>query len=678
MNPSPEAPPLTQLEISIRRAGEILRPLAGLGADVAAEALGARADLFSAACLKIVPKGGGSMVPLAFNPIQMDYLRCLRARYAVVAGIDRFRGIRDAIVKPRQLGFSTMIAALFFHDGLRNPGRVTVVLAHDKDIAEILLETYRAFFEHLPPEIKAGITLKSDSKYEFVLCFPGDQAISPPSKFIIDTEAGHPWRGGRIDNLHASEAAFYKDFGKMMASYAQGVPIDGDILLETTANGQNDYFHLVQKALDHRSPYSVIYYPWWAHPEYLIPWPAGEAPTGEETALMVREGLSLQQIAWRRGKQQDLGDLFLQEYPETLLGAFLSTGRPFFDAKIVAARHKEAVDRLKATPPETPRAHVTIWENPVAGEQYLITGDVAEGKDSGTTDITDPERGGTDFCSARIIKVRTLQCVGSIHGRITPVEFARLLMGAGRLYNWAVLAVERNNHGHSVVATLEAAAYPQTYRHLEYDAGGTISYLRPGWPTDVKTRPLMLDALDTAIRSGSWLDPDPDFWRECSTFQRGPTGKPEALPNCHDDRVISSSIGAYLCTLGRNAWGCDPAPGADAAGYRTGPAPLTVTPEGVASVLAGAVPAAVPAAPRPVRPAAPPDPLSTDPWAIIAQTKATLLATTCASCVAFSGGACSVHRFSCKSTDPSCPMHYPASAAEGIPSMAPVDGEVSW
>jgi len=672
MNPSSDAPALSQLEVSTARAAQILAPLAGMGAEGAASSLGARLDLFAAACLKIVPKGGGSMVPLAYNPIQMDYLRSLRQRNAPTPGIDTFRGVRDAIVKPRQLGFSTQIASLYFHDGLRNPGRVTVVLAHDHDIAQILLETYRAFFEHLPPELKSGISLRSDSKYEFVLCFPGDQATSPPSKFIIDTEAGHPWRGGRIDNLHASEAAFYKNFGAFMASYAQAVPIDGNILLETTANGQNDYFHLVEKALALRSPYAVIYYPWWAHPEYLVPWPAGEAPTGEETALMIREGLSLQQIAWRRGKMQDLGDLFLQEYPETLLGAFLSTGRPFFDAAKVSERHQEALAAERLVPARTPRAHVRVWEDPIPGEQYLISGDVAEGKDKGNTDVLDPERGGSDFCSAQVVLVRDLRVVAAIHGRITPVEFGRLCMGAGRLYNWAVIAVERNNHGHSTVATLEAANYPQTYRHLEYDQGGSVSYLRPGWPTDVKTRPLMCDALDTAIRSGSFLCPDPNFWREASTFQRGPTGKPEALPNCHDDRVISAAIAVYLCTLGRNAWGCPPAAaGADAAGFRLGPAP----PRAVGAPGPVAPPASLPPAQAP---APLPTLLAQTPWELIANQKSVTLAFTCATCQSFRDGFCAIHRFACKASDPSCPLHYPADAAEGLAPLAPVDGEVSW
>lgn len=638
------------------RALKILAPLAGLDRDTRIQAMGSRLDLFSASSLKIRTKAGGALMPFAVNPIQMDYLRTLRRRHAVTQGIDIFRGIRDAIVKPRQLGFSTFIAALYFMDGIKNPGRVTVVLSHDRDISEILLTTYRLYFEHLPAGLRSALTLRSDSKYEFEVVFPGDQALFPPSRFVIDTEAGHPWRGGVIHNLHASEAAFYRDFPGFGASYLQAVGADGNVLLETTANGQNDYYRLVMQALEGNSPYDVVYYPWFKHPEYKSPWPKGEAPTAEETALMVAENLTLEQIAWRRAKQQELGDFFMQEYPESLLGAFLSTGRPMFDSAAVNAAMEVA---RKAPKPSNPRANVFVWEHPVPGEQYIISADVSEGKDAGTTDVADPERGGSDFCSGRIIKIREMRVVGAIHGRIPPIEFGRLLMGAGRLYNWACLAVERNNHGHSVINTLETSQYPQVYRHLEYDQGGTISYLRPGFPTDTKTRPMIVDALDTAIRSKGFFDPDPNFWRECSTFQRGPTGKPEALPGCHDDRVISAAIGVYLCTLGRNAWGLSPAPNTDAAGF-----PLAAT---------VAAPALVAPAPLPM--AAPSD---GSIWSAIAESKQEARTITCSTCQSFNAGKCAVHRFTCGASDPSCTWYYPREIADGLPTLDPISGEVGW
>lgn len=654
------------LEEQEARARAILEPLGGLDREMRIQLLGARLDLFAAATLKIRTKEGGALVPFAVNPIQHDYLKTLRRRHAPLKGVDRFRGIRDAIVKPRQLGFSTFIAALFFMDGIKNPGRVTVVLSHDRDISEILLTTYRMFFEHLPSNLKDALTLKSDTKYEFEVVFPGDQSVNPPSRFIIDTEAGHPWRGGVIHNLHASEAAFYRDFPGFGASYLQAVGADGNVLLETTANGQNDYYALVQKALAGNSPYDVVYYPWFRHPEYRARWNSAGAPlelrgdmaTGHEEeseqALMEREGLDLEQIAWRRAKRQELGDFFAQEYPESLLGAFLSTGRPMFDARIVSARQEAA---RKLPPPEAPRANVFIWEKPIPGEQYLISADVAEGKDAGVTDVSDPERGGADFCAAYIIQVREMRVVGAIHGRITPIEFARLLMGMGRLYGWACLAVERNNHGHSVLNTLETSQYPQVYRHLEYDQGGSVAYLRPGFPTDKKTRPMVVDALDTAIRSGGLICNDPHFWREASTFQRGPTGRPDALPNCHDDRVMSMAIGVYLLTLGRNAWGLPPLVTADAAGFPQGP---------------------VPTGPPPPQAIAVADPQGDSIFDALAEQKSRLRSITCASCKSFSAGRCAINRFSCAATDPSCTWYYPREIAEGPPELPPISGEVTW
>lgn len=199
------------LAVAEARAAELLAPLGGMPEPHKIATLGARLDLFAPACLKVRTKGGGPLWPFVFNPIQLDYLRVTRRLYAPDRRLDVFRGIRDIIVKPRQLGFSTEIAAMFFMDGLRNPGRTTVVLAHDNDIAEELLVTYRLFWEHLPPELKAGLTLASDTKYAFEICFP-DPLNNPPSRFIIRTEGGSPPRGMKIDNLHASEAARYKNY----------------------------------------------------------------------------------------------------------------------------------------------------------------------------------------------------------------------------------------------------------------------------------------------------------------------------------------------------------------------------------------------------------------------------------------------------------------------------------
>jgi hypothetical protein len=173
---------------------------------------------------------------------------------------------------------------------------------------------------------------------------------------------------------------------------------------------------------------------------------------------------------------------------------------------------------------------------------------------------------------------------------------------------------------------------------------------------------MVCDALDTAIRSGALICHDPNFWRECSTFQRGPTGKPEALPGCHDDRVMAMAIGAYLLTLGRNAWGLEALAGADAAGFPVAPInPTTTLPP-------------KPSIPQP-QPMGAPDPTVFD---ALAEERASLRRITCETCNAFTSGFCATNRFTCRSSDPSCPWYYPREIAEEADTIPPIAGEVGW
>ena len=545
-------------------------------------ALGARLDLFAPSVLKIRTKDGGPVWPFVFNPIQMRYLAHLRKHYQRTPGVDAFRGIRDLIVKPRQLGFSTFIAALFFMDGFLSPGRVSVVLTHDLKISQELLRTYRTLFDHLPAQLKAAVEEKTASKYELEVEFHGGSKDDPPSRFIIATEGGNPWRGGTIHNLHASEAAHYKDWSGFQASFVNAVPYNGNICYETTVNGFNEFYSAVDDSLKGASKDRVVFFPWFDHPEYELPWdPAVEGELiEEERALMALHDLSLEQIAWRRWKKSTQKGIFQQEYPETLLGAFLHSGRPFFDLEAVSAGHAGA----EASPlPRAPRAMVSIWEDPIPGDLYLLSADVAEGKDHGG-EGSDPEQGGTDYSRAYMLHVPTLRVVAAIGGRIRPVEYARILDKLGRAYE-AVVAVERNNHGHSVLATLEASGYPEVYRHREYNQSNGMAYLQAGFPTTSTTRPLLIDSLDEVIRRRGYWNPDPRFWLEANSFHLNPVGKAEALPGKHDDRVIAAAIGVYLATLGRVGWNAGLADGSDSAGFPRARAEVQAPPPVQAVVL---------------------------------------------------------------------------------------------
>jgi hypothetical protein len=540
---------------------EILKPLPE---DLGMDTIWRKADLFSALALRISPKETeGGMAPFVFNPIQADYLAFLRQHYRTRTGIDVFRSIRDIILKPRQMGFTTFIAAIFFLDGLITPGRNTLVITHLDKVSQKVLEIYRSFYDSLPADIKAGVRLRRASALHLELEFldeegKPDPVAHPPSSFMIHTSAGLDLRGITIHNLHCSEAAFYDNWAEIQRGLFQAVPSSGNVILESTANGFNHYKDLVDLTLGGSSPFHLVFYPWFAHPEYSSSINKEEAEAiqtsldQEEKLLRLDHGVDIGQIAWRRRKLAEMGgftDSFRQEYPANVQDAFISSGRPVFDLQTVS-RNWELAKRT--SPIEVFEDGVEIYLGFEPGMEIVGGADPSEGIDRGEGDPQN-EIGGTDYSSAFFLDARTLRTVAHLHGRWEPVEFARKLAKVGIMYD-AMIAVERNNHGHLVLYALEEAGYPRLYRHLEYDAAGQ-EYLKLGFPMTSQTKPLVTDSLVEVIRRDALPCSVHRFWSECTVFVRDPAGKTGAMSARHDDRVMSMAIAVHLCTIGSKSWG---------------------------------------------------------------------------------------------------------------------------
>jgi hypothetical protein len=87
----------------------------------------------------------------------------------------------------------------------------------------------------------------------------------------------------------------------------------------------------------------------------------------------------------------------------------------------------------------------------------------------------------------------------------------------GRRYNGALLAVERNNHGHAVLSTLiYELDYQALYKHEDYDSSGSSD--KPGWPTNVKTKPIAINNLAEMLKDAPECFHDADLFQELRTF----------------------------------------------------------------------------------------------------------------------------------------------------------------
>jgi hypothetical protein len=287
-------------------------------------------------------------------------------------------------------------------------------------------------------------------------------------------------------------------------------------------------------------------------PEYTYPEPEGGWAglkvrlTGEEEAAVTQHGWTLGQVLWRRWclSTQCQGDeeRFRQEYPATAAEAFLLSGHPAFDAGLLKAMHEEAVRRAEREKPtqgeisekgtftEKHGGRLKVWALPRADGDYVVSGDPASGVEGGDA-------------SCAVVFDREREAVVAIwHGHLTPVEFARVLVGLGRWYAEALLIPEvTGGHGFAVVEELKMCMYPRLYMWQRVDRvrNNLSSYI--GWETTWRSKGLLVDTMAWAlVEKAIWI-PDVETLRELMEFQyieRSRVGGDEGA----DDRAMACMI----------------------------------------------------------------------------------------------------------------------------------------
>ena len=230
-------------------------------------------DLLIRKMLKIRIKKGGLRY-LKLNRAQQEYSRrCSK---------------RNIVLKARQVGITTYIAARFFMQTITRPGTLTVQVAHSDESAQAIFNIVHRFWEKLPNErVHRGALVKSRSNIRQIV-FP-----KLDSEYRVETADDNAGRGMTIHNLHCSEVSRWPRGGEeTLASLRAAVVPDGEIVLESTANGAAGIFYEEwQKAEE--TGYTQHFFPWWYEPSYKED--VEERPvlalTDEEKDLMARHGI---------------------------------------------------------------------------------------------------------------------------------------------------------------------------------------------------------------------------------------------------------------------------------------------------------------------------------------------------------------------------------------------------
>jgi hypothetical protein len=452
-------------------------------------------DFLTETVLKIRDKRG-RLVAFQLNKAQREYARqCTH---------------RNIVLKARQLGITTYIASRFFLNTITRPGTVTVQVAHDQSSAEEIFRIVHRFLENLPEGLRKG-ALETSRANVGQIVFP-----RLDSEYRVETAADpNAGRGLTIHNLHCSEVARWPhDAAATLASLRAAVPPDGEVVLESTPNGAGGCFYEEWQKADEKR-YMRHFLPWWWETGYRR-LPGVTDFSEEEAAMVAAYGLTGEQIAFRRALRADFGKLAKQEFAESAMECFLASGECVFEVEQIEQRLAEVGEPVE----RRENARIEIYYPALAGREYAIGVDPAGGGSDG------------DYAAAQVVEIPSgLQCA-ELRGHYTPVELASRVEQLGHEFNDARIAVERNNHGHAVIAALEQNGYLNLYRQ-----GG-----QTGWLTTSASRPRMVEQFATRLRRAPGKLESRRLLQECKTFIRKENGAASAANGAHDDLVMAMAI----------------------------------------------------------------------------------------------------------------------------------------
>lgn len=291
-----------------------------------------------------------SQVPIPFklNEVQAKYMDILEKEN------ENMDGIRDIILKARQQGFSSLILAIFAAEFILRPYSISICISHRKDATELLfkkvkfylesyirklieknLKTQGQWNEDWTEDTKKGAIdhvfpdwwksyFKSDNKNMI------ENAVNNAMFYIGTAGTKVGGRGGSARNIHFSEAAFYQDTETITAeeiivATAQQVPQGrGMIFIESTANGEGNYYH----------------------GEWERSQPGGKGSAYRPRFFGWQEFYTAEWVEEKR-KEFSSDKVWRQEYPGSPDEAFITSGDPFFDIMVL-----DAMLKLRAVPVE--------------------------------------------------------------------------------------------------------------------------------------------------------------------------------------------------------------------------------------------------------------------------------------------------------------------------------------
>ncbi|MDK0617124.1 hypothetical protein P5F24_04210 [Clostridium perfringens] len=494
--------------------------------------------LFTKNLMKINDKTG-KKVPFIWNKMQKSF----------VENMDNY----NIILKARQGGMSVCICSLAIYYAITEPECVCMLLSHNDESTRAIFNKLKAIYNSIPEPIR--LPLIRNNRAELQLANGSIISCSTLGR----TDKG---RGNTAKLIHLSEFAFVDSeiATKQLLSLEQTLRSDGQLIIETTANGLNFFHNHYQKSKKGENAYKSFFYNYLdtscmfqeQYKQYKKIFKNRNGYNFEMSDLTEEElqllndykdkGMNLDILCWRRLKIANSSeDKFNQEFPLTDEMAFITSGASIFDNKRITDVlralqlkknkyiNKKDIDDLPMELNKFYGKSFFMYQKPQAGKKYYIGVDTSEGVNKDSSTVVVLNKDGEEIAMFK-------------NNKIKPYQFAEFVNALGRYYNKAYLVVEKASGGHSVIERLRYEyKYMNMCKYKSYDQfNRTITQI--GFDTNAKTKGIIINDLREMFDKGALLINSEEILEEMKVFEIKDNGSMGAMSGYHDDLVMAIAL----------------------------------------------------------------------------------------------------------------------------------------
>jgi hypothetical protein len=419
------------------------------------------------------------------------------------------------ILKARQLGMTWLVLAYALWLMLFHPAATVLLFSLRDTEAVYLLSTDRlkGMYKRLPAWLMMRHRL-NDVK-------PGMPEFEWLPK-SVDIDGGHLWQMGNGSVARAfptsagdsytatlaivDEADLVPDLSALLLRVKPTIDGGGQLVLLSKVNKalpMSEFKTIYRAAKNKLNGWTAIFLAWWVRPSRSPEWYDRQKRDAES----------------RIGGTDDLYENYPATDTEALAPKQLDKRLPYkFLERVYSESYPLPVETL-TKPPLIPG--LRVYMPPRKNKKYGIGGDPAEGNPN------------SDDSSLQVVDMQTGAQCAVLSGKFDVDVFSTYIEVISKYYNNAPALVERNNHGHAVLANLRNSSNKPRVKLILGDDG------RPGWQSNKRTKVMLYDDLAQTISSDDCMVFDAKTFEQLSSIEGATLLAP---PGMNDDEADAYAL----------------------------------------------------------------------------------------------------------------------------------------